>query len=78
MIGTFAQAIIKEKVKDNRFVIQTNSPNVEVSWQVTGIRKDKYAEANRIVPEVDKAASEKGMYLHPEVYCQTKVLITNT
>jgi len=65
VIGTFAQAIVKEKVSGNTFVIQTNQPNVEVSWQVTGVRKDKYAEAHRVVPEVEKEAEFKGRYLHP-------------
>jgi hypothetical protein len=39
-----------------------------VSWQVTGIRHDPYAEQNRIQVEVDKAPTDKGSYLHPEVY----------
>lgn len=70
VIGTFAQAIIKEKVKGNQFVIQTSEPDVEVSWQVTGVRKDPYAEKNRIIPVVEKPAAEKGTYLNPEVYEQ--------
>lgn len=65
VIGTFAQAIIAEKVQGNKFVIKTSEPNVEVSWQVTGIRQDKYAEAHRVVPEVDKEEELKGYYLHP-------------
>ncbi len=68
VIGTFAQAIIKEKISGNTFVIQTNEPNVEVSWQVTGVRKDPWANANRVVPELDKEEAEKGYYLHPELY----------
>jgi len=39
-----------------------------VSWQVTGIRHDPYAEQNRVQPEVEKPANEKGKYLYPEVY----------
>jgi len=70
VIGAFAQAIIKEKVKNNQFIIQTNQPNVEVSWQVTGIRDDNYSNANRIVPVQDKAAKDKGKYLHPDAYGQ--------
>lgn len=69
VIGTFAQAIVKEKISGNTFVIQTNEPNVEVSWQVTGIRADEWSEANRVVPEMDK--EEPGTYLHPELYNQT-------
>ena len=70
VIGTFAQAVIKEEVADNHFVIMTNEPNVKVSWQVTGIRKDPFAEQNRIPGEVEKAPSERGLYLHPEAYNQ--------
>ena len=69
-INQFAQCIIKEEVSNNSFVIQTNVPNVKVSWQVTGVRNDPYANQNRIKPVVDKTESEKGLYLHPEVYGQ--------
>lgn len=64
VIGTFAQAIILEKVNGNKFRIQTSQPNVEVSWQVTGIRDDKYAQAHRVVAEVEKEPEFKGKYLH--------------
>ncbi|MCI4666793.1 MAG: hypothetical protein MRZ79_01435 [Bacteroidia bacterium] len=67
-IGTFAQAIIKEKISNNRFVIQTSKPNVEVSWQVTGIRKDKFAEKYRIPNTVEKDEEDKGKYLYPELF----------
>jgi len=66
VIGTFAQAIIKEEVSNNKFVIQTSEPNIKVSWQVTGIRQDAYANKNRIQVEVDKSPEEKGYFLHPE------------
>lgn len=68
VIGTFAQAIVSQEIAENKFVVQTDKPNVKVSWQVTGIRKDPYAEQNRIVPEVEKEPENKGQYLHPEVY----------
>jgi hypothetical protein len=70
VIGQFAQAIIAEKIKDNRFKIKTSFPNVEVSWQVTGIRRDAYAEAHRIQVEEEKPERERGSYLHPEVHGQ--------
>jgi hypothetical protein len=70
VIGTFAQAIVEQKVKDNRFVIKTNAPNVEVSWQVTGIRHDAYANKHRIPVEEDKPADERGKYLHPDAFNQ--------
>lgn len=59
-IGQFAQAIVAEKINGNRFKIKTDKPNVEVSWQVTGIRKDKFAEENRIQVETEKPAGERG------------------
>lgn len=63
--GTFAQAIVSKKVEGNKFQIRTNEPNTEVSWQVTGIRQDAYANAHRVQPEVDKEPANKGKYLNP-------------
>ncbi len=54
VIGQFAQAIVKEKIAENHFVIQTDLPHVEVSWQVTGIRNDPIARQNRTQVEVAK------------------------
>jgi hypothetical protein len=71
VIGTFAQGIVAEKVKDNHFRIKTNLPNVEVSWQVTGIRQDAYANRNRISVEEDKPQHERGLYLHPDALDQS-------
>lgn len=68
VIGVFAQAIVANKIENNSFVIQTDKPNIEVSWQVTGVRQDPYATAHRVVPEVEKEPENKGKYLHPEVY----------
>jgi hypothetical protein len=65
VVGTFEQAIVAEKEHNNQFVIRTDKPNVEVSWQITGIRNDKYAQAHRVVPVVDKEPQNKGKYLHP-------------
>jgi hypothetical protein len=70
VIGRFAQAIIEQKVEHNRFTIRTNLPGVEVSWQVTGIRRDPWAEAHRIVVEEDKPEAERGLYLDPAGYGQ--------
>lgn len=70
VIGQFAQAIVSSTVKDNRFSIKTDKPNVEVSWQVTGIRQDPYANNNRIPVEQEKPAEEKGLFLYPADYGQ--------
>ncbi len=70
VIGEFAQAIVAQEVHNNRFTIRTNKPRVKVSWQVTGIRQDAYANAHRIQIEEDKPAEERRHYLHPEIFGQ--------
>ncbi len=59
---------IAEEVKDNKFKIAGGKPNMKVSWMVTGIRHDPYAEKNRIQVEVEKVPSQRGTYVHPEAY----------
>jgi hypothetical protein len=68
VIGQFAQAIVVKEVEDHRFTIKTNKPGVKVSWQVTGIRQDAYANAHRIPVEEVKPPQEQGRYLHPELF----------
>ena len=68
VIGKFARAMVSEEIKDNEFVIRTDPGRVKVCWQVTGVRKDAWAEANRIPVEETKPKAERGRYLHPEVF----------
>ena len=70
VIGSPGDAYISQKVSGNTFSIQTEQPNVEVSWQVTGIRQDAFAEAHPVVVEEDKALADRGRYLHPEEHGQ--------
>ena len=67
-IGQLAQVAVINEIKDNQFSIKTDKPNVKVSWQVTGIRHDAFANANRIPVEQPKPAAERGRYLHPEAF----------
>ncbi|MDQ3132920.1 MAG: hypothetical protein M3Q99_19495, partial [Acidobacteriota bacterium] len=76
VIGTFAQAIVAREMQGNRFTIKTDAPRIKVSWQVTGIRKDAYADRHRIPVEEDKSASERGSYLHPEAYALPKTTLS--
>jgi hypothetical protein len=69
---TFAQAIVSKEVAGNKFEITTNQPNVKVSWQVTGVRHDAYAQKNRIPNTVEKEPKNKGKYLNPESFNQPK------
>lgn len=41
---------------------------VKVSWEVTGVRQDAWANGHRIPVEVDKAQKDQGHYLHPELF----------
>jgi hypothetical protein len=59
---------IADKITDGRFRIAGGLPGLEVSWQVTGVRQDAFAEANPIVVEPEKADEERGMYLHPNLF----------
>jgi len=70
VIGTFAQAIVAEEISNNRFTIKTSAPGVKVSWQVTGVRQDAYANKHRIPVEELKNENERGHYLYPELFNQ--------
>jgi len=67
-IGGYAQIFIEQEVQNNKFIIAGGTPGLKVSWQVTGIRKDPFAEQNRIPTEVEKSQEEKGLYLYPAAY----------
>jgi len=56
---------IGQEIEENRFQIAGGTPDLKVSWQVTGIRHDPYAEAHPILVEEEKVEEEKGKYLHP-------------
>jgi hypothetical protein len=70
VIGQFAQAMVASEIADNQFTIQTDKPNVKVSWQVTGIRQDAWANAHRIPVEEEKTGVTRDHYLNPELYNQ--------
>ena len=59
---------IKEKVHGNQFKIAGGAAGLEVSWQVTGVRHDAWANAHRTPVEEAKPEGEVGTYLHPELF----------
>ena len=61
---------IASEVQKNHFEIAGGQPGARVSWQITGIRHDAYANAHRIPVEEAKPEEEQGTYLHPELYGQ--------
>ena len=69
-IGAPANLYIAEEVAGNRFKIAGGVAGGRVSWQVTGVRQDPWANAHRIAVEEDKPESDRGFYLHPDVFGQ--------
>jgi len=69
-VGGFAPIYIAEELANNQFKISGGRAGMKVSWQVTGIRQDAWANAHRIPVEEEKKARERGFYLHPELYGQ--------
>jgi trimeric autotransporter adhesin len=64
----FAPIYVAQRVQGNRFKIAGGRPGMEVSWQVTGVRQDAWANAHRIPVEQAKPEKERGSYLHPELF----------
>jgi hypothetical protein len=64
----FVLAKVAREIEANRFVLRTSAGNVKVSWQVTGIRQDAYAEKHRIPVEEWKPEDQRGRYLNPEAF----------
>jgi hypothetical protein len=67
-IGGFAPVYIAGEMANNQFKIGGGKEGMKISWQVTGIRQDAWAQAHRTPVELEKPDREKGFYLHPELY----------
>ena len=59
---------VAEEISGRHFKIAGGQPGMKVSWQVTGVRHDLYANAHRRPVEEEKPANERGYFLHPELY----------
>jgi hypothetical protein len=57
---------IAQEVAGNQFTIGGGAPGAKVSWQVTGIRQDSWAEAHPVSVEQDKRAEERTSLLYAE------------
>ena len=71
-IGGYAPVYIAEKIQDNKFKIAGGVKDLEISWLVTGIRNDPYAQLHRIEVEEEKNENERGTYMHPQAYGQNR------
>jgi hypothetical protein len=58
---------VAAEISGNHFKIGGGTPSGKVSWQVTGIRQDPWANTHRVPVEKDKSARERGFYLHPDL-----------
>lgn len=61
-------AKVVSKIRDGQFTIRTSAPNTDVSWQVTGVRQDAWAQKNPMQVEKDKEPQNRGKMLYPEAY----------
>jgi hypothetical protein len=60
------------KNNSSRFKVAGGISGMKVSWQVTGIRKDPWANAHRIRVEEDKPAKQRGYYTYPDFMVSQK------
>lgn len=67
-VGAIAQVAVVEEVRNNRFVIQSDRPNLKVSWMVMAVRNDPYARYFASPAEQEKPDYYRGKYLIPQVY----------
>jgi hypothetical protein len=68
---------VAEELHDRRFRIAGGPGGGRVSWQLTGNRKDPWAQANRPAVTADKDPAERGLYLHPHLYGQPESASTH-
>ncbi|MCA9293268.1 MAG: hypothetical protein KDA20_05585 [Phycisphaerales bacterium] len=59
---------VAQKIQNGVFMIAGGVPGAEVSWQVTGVRQDAYANEHRIPVEEWKQGREVGKLLHPTAF----------
>ncbi len=67
-IGAPAGLYVEREIEGNRFRIAGGNEGLKVSWQVTGVRNDAYAQKHPIVVETFKSAQDRGQFLNPDVF----------
>ncbi len=66
--ASMPELYVARKIEDNSFIIAGGKPFMEVSWQVTGVRKDAFAKAKVIEVESLKTGDKQGLYQNPELF----------
>lgn len=67
-LGGYAPVYIASEIALNQFTIAGGQANMKISWLVTGIRQDAWANKHRIPVEEIKTGTDKGKYHHPELF----------
>lgn len=76
-VGGYAPLYVKQEISGNQFVIasanNSKDAGLKVSWQVTGVRNDPYAQVHPIVVEEEKGTGnasdfKKGELIHKDAY----------
>ncbi|WP_284740864.1 hypothetical protein [Amycolatopsis sp. RTGN1] len=67
-VGGRSDVYVSEEMKENAFGIAGGSAGQRVSWQVTGVRHDAWAESHAFFVEEDKPERERGFYRNPEAF----------
>ena len=76
-IGGFAPVYVAEEIADHTFLIAGGQPGLKVSWEVKGVRNDAYMRTYGAPVELEKPAEQRGKYLQPELYGQSRDLGIN-
>jgi hypothetical protein len=59
---------IEQEIHGNQFIIAGGNEGMRVSWLVTGVRQDAWAEKFRLPVEELKRPEDRGYYLNPEAF----------
>jgi len=70
--GPAPDLFVEREVHGGRFTIAGAGAGQRVSWQISGVRKDAWASANRIEVEQDKSTDQVGLFIHPLAHGQPK------
>lgn len=64
--------VVNGGIHGNTFRIRTSTPNAKVDWRVEGIRNDPGIRAITDHVEINKSAAQRGKYLMPEAYGESR------
>lgn len=60
-VGGYAPVFVSKEVSNHIFTIAGGKAGLKVSWQLTGIRHDTWAESHRTPVEMDKTPLDRGL-----------------